>query len=103
MTVANYAIFGIGLGASDVRYIGWVRRSLQDVGEQVRGLADTSSPLAEAARNNAKVSIFEIESVSTAEDARDATSFWHEYFRSLGLDVAMEQVEQASSQAAVPA
>ena len=96
MTAADYYIFGVGFGASDVRYIGWMRKSLQDMSEQIHAdltsvAGSAASAIAEAARGDAKLSIFEIESVRTAEDARDATCFWHQYFRSLGLDVIADQ------------
>lgn len=97
MTNHNYQVFGIGVGSSDLRYIGWTEKSLNEVQDQlIADLMKRTDGLptwVEALRGGAKPDIFEIESVSTAEDARGSAFFWRRYFRSLGLDLPSDGLD----------
>ena len=95
MLSANYHIFGIGLGADDLHYIGWTQKSLSEQKEKIFcDLAESSTHdiahWVEEALHCGKISIFEIESTRSMENAKDSAMFWCQYYRSLGLDVVMD-------------
>jgi hypothetical protein len=95
MVNANYHIFGLGLGIDDLHYIGWTQKSLSEEPEQIYShLAENSSRdiahWVKAALHCGKISIFEIESVPSMEDAKDSALSWCRYFCSLGLDVVTD-------------
>jgi hypothetical protein len=90
MANVNYHVFGIGSGtAEDLRYIGWTQKSLSEEKKQI--VSDLVQSSCNCIRSwvgdGGAISIFEIESASSVEDAKDAATFWCRYFRSLGLDV----------------
>lgn len=94
MTIVDYHIFGIGVGADDLRYIGWTQASIDEDKERIvsslmqDGRLDLT-PVAEALHGGT-VSIFEIESVSSMNDAMSSVTFWRTYYRALGLDVLVD-------------
>jgi hypothetical protein len=98
MARADCHVFGLGMGADDLHYVGWTRRSLSEEQEQIfsdlvrNGGRDIANWIAEAI-DCGKISIFEIESAPSIEDARDAAISLCRYFRSLGLDVMTANVE----------
>lgn len=92
MNDIGYHVFGIGLGAEDLRYIGWTQRSVDDEREQICSelLAGNSRDLAHwvgEAIELGRLSIFEIESATSAEAARESATGLCACLRSLGLDV----------------
>lgn len=95
MENVNFRIFGLGLGSDDLRYIGWTQKSLNEEREQIsaslveRGSCDVAHWVKDALCGG-EISIFEIESMPSVEDAKDAVSFWCQYYRSLGLNVASD-------------
>jgi hypothetical protein len=105
MARADYHVFGLGLGADDLRYVGWTKRSLSDEQEQIfsdllrSSARDIANWVAEGI-DRGKISIFEIESALSIEDARNAAISLCRYFRSLGLEVTMANVEDALVQTA---
>lgn len=95
MSSADYHIFGVGLGTDDLHYIGWTQKSLSEEKEQIfSDMAGSKSHhiahWVEQARDCGKISIFEIESARSMEDAKDSALFWCEYYRWLGLDVVTD-------------
>ena len=98
-------VFGLGLGADDLRYVGWTQRSLSDEQEKIfsdllRSSARDIASWVEDAIERGKISIFEIESALSIEDARSSAISLCRYFRSLGLDVLTASVEEALVQTA---
>ena len=99
MATAGYHVFGLGSGPDDLHYVGWTQRSLSDEQEQifcdlVRSSArDIANWIADAIDRN-KISIFEIESAFSIEDAMNAAISLCRYFRSLGLDVMTASVDE---------
>ncbi len=92
MKSAHYYIFGVGSGPDDLHYIGWTQKSLSEEKEQIfSNLADSSSHdiarWVKEALYCDKISIFEIETAPSMEDAKDSVMFWCQYYHSLGLDV----------------
>jgi hypothetical protein len=91
MVNANYLIFGIGLGADDLHYIGWTQKSLSEQQEIYSDLAESSSYhmacWIEAALRSGKISFFEIESVPSMKEAKNSAMSLCQYFCSLGLNV----------------
>jgi hypothetical protein len=98
-------VFGLGLGADDLRYVGWTQRSLSDEQEQIfsdllrSSARDIANWVADAIERG-KLNIFEIESALSIEDARNSAVSLCRYFRSLGLDVLTANVEEAPVQTA---
>jgi hypothetical protein len=97
MANAIYHVFGAGSAtAEDLRYIGWTQKSLSEDKEQIvsdlvqSGCNAIANWVGEVVRGGT-ISIFEIESASSAEDAKDAATFWGLYFRSLGLEVITDR------------
>jgi len=92
MARAGYHVFGLGSGPDDLHYVGWTRRSLDDEQEQIfrdllrNSARDIANWIADAIDRN-KISIFEIESAFSIEDAMNSAVSLCRYFRSLGLDV----------------
>ncbi|UXY16195.1 hypothetical protein N8I74_04015 [Chitiniphilus purpureus] len=90
MASADYHVFGLGSSPDDLHYIGWTQRRLGDEQEQIFSDVAQDGEIAhwlEAARRAGPVSLFEIESARSVEDARDSALFWRQYYHSLGLDV----------------
>lgn len=94
MTIADYHIFGIGVGTDDLRYIGWTQGSID--AEKERILSDLveggrlgPTPVVEALHGGT-FSVFEIESVSSMNDAMSSVTFWRTYYRALGLEVLVD-------------
>jgi len=88
MANVNYHVFGVGFGTADLRYIGWTQKSLSEEEEQiVSDLVNSRGNNTENRVAGGKISIIEIESAPSVEDAEDSATFWCRYFRSLGLDV----------------
>jgi hypothetical protein len=91
----QYSIYGIGAGSDDLHYIGWTQKSLSDEKDQIfsdlreRGSHDVSDWVAQAVHGG-KISIFEIESAPSPDEATDSVMFWCEYYRWLGLDVVTD-------------
>lgn len=86
----DYHVFGMGKGESDLHYIGWTTKPLNDADLVCSSLATPGNDVAhwiESARCHGQLSIFEIESVQSPEAANDSVAFWCQYFRSLGLNV----------------
>ena len=89
----SFHIFGIGMRADDLHYVGWTEKPVdgnleQILAEVVTGSGDGKlAQWVDAARHGGQLSIFEIELAPSREAARSAASFFCEYFRSLGLDV----------------
>jgi hypothetical protein len=89
----SFHVFGIGMRADDLHYIGWTGKPVdgnleQILAEVVNGSGDGELPhWVDAARHGGQLSIFEIEPAASREAARSAASFFCEYFRSLGRDV----------------
>lgn len=92
MADINYYIFGVGLTTDDLFYIGWTQRSPE------KDKAKIISELVERGHNeifirlgggacDERLSIFELETVGSVEDAADSATFWCQYYRSIGLDV----------------
>ena len=105
MARADYHVYGLGSGADDLRYVGWTQRSLSDEQEQIfsdlaRGSGREIANWIEDAIDRGRISIFEIESASSIEDARNAAISLCRYFRSLGLDVTTVNVDEALVQTA---
>jgi hypothetical protein len=103
MARADYHVYGLGSGADDLRYVGWTQRSLSDEQEQIfsdllRSSGRDIASWVEDAIERGKISIFEIESHPSVEDARNAAISLCRYFRSLGLDVITAGVEEALTQ-----
>lgn len=95
MKYSNFHIFGVGEDTSDLRYIGWTEKSINEEKEnifseltQIRR-RDVAHWVQEA-RNGRGLSIFEIETTSSADDARRSVIFWCRYYQSLGLDVVTD-------------
>ena len=92
---AQYSIYGIGAGSDDLHYIGWTQKSLCNESAQIfsdlreSGSGDIASWVTQAV-DGGKISIFEIESAPSKEDATDSVMFWCEYYRWLGLDVVTD-------------
>jgi len=92
MENAHYHIFGVGVDAGDLRYIGWTEKSVNEEKEEIfselaqKGIRDLAH-WAKEALHGGKLSIFEIESAPSAEDARNSAAFWCRYYHSLGLNV----------------
>jgi hypothetical protein len=86
VTSADYHIFGIGIGTDDLRYIGWTAKSIDDEDQEIL------SELVQAGDLDLgdKISIFEIESVSSMSDAIGSVTFWQTYYRALGLEVLVD-------------
>jgi hypothetical protein len=95
MANENYLIFGIGLGADDLHYIGWTQKSLSKEEEICSDLAESSSydmtRWIEAALHCGKISFFEIESVQSMKAAKNSATSLCLYFCSLGLDVITDE------------
>jgi len=94
MTVPDYHIFGIGVGADDLHYIGWTQASIDEDKERilsdlVEGGRPELTPVVEALHGGT-VSIFEIESVSSVSDAMSSVTFWRTYYRALGFEVLVD-------------
>jgi hypothetical protein len=92
MDNVNYHVFGAGLSDNDLRYIGWTERAVDEERERIVSLpawravqdpAGGGSGLPDAG----SVSIFEIESAMSIEEATNAVTYWCQYFRSLGLNI----------------
>ncbi len=88
-----FHVFGIGMRADDLHYIGWTEKPVDGNAEEILAEVVTGSSdgglaqWVDAARHGGQVSIFEIEPAPSREAARNAATFFCEYFRSLGLDV----------------
>lgn len=97
MTCSDYHIFGIGVGSDDLCYIGWTQKSIDEAQEREaivsdlveEGRLDLTQSIVEV-RHGDTISIFEIESVSSINDARNSVMFWRRYYRALGLDVLVD-------------
>jgi hypothetical protein len=105
MARADYHVYGLGSGADDLRYVGWTQRSLSDEQQQIFSdlLRSSTRDIAnwvEDAIDRGQISIFEIESALSIEDARNSAISLCRYFRSLGLDVTTASVEEALLQTA---
>lgn len=98
MARAEFHVFGLGWGADDLRYVGWTRRSLDNEQEQIftdmvaSGGRDIANWVAEGLRRG-KMSLFEIQSAPSLEEARTAADSLCRYFKSLGLDVKTASAE----------
>jgi hypothetical protein len=92
MTNANFNIFG--METDHLHYIGWTQRALSDAREILSDLTKCSSQdvahWAEQAGQGGNLSIFEIESAPSAEDARDTVQFWCQYYGMLGAKVVTD-------------
>lgn len=92
MTNAIYHVFGLGLGNDDIRYVGWTQRSVDEEEDQIvsdlvnSGLDDVARWVGEAA-DGARISVFEIESAPSIEDARNCAIYWCQCLDWLGLHV----------------
>src|SRR5690349_12863294 len=101
MARTGYHVFGLGSGPDDLRYVGWTQRSLSDEPEQVfsdllmGGAREIANWVADAIDRN-RISIFEIESAFSIEDAKNAAASLCRYFRSLGLDVMTAGADDAA-------
>ena len=98
MARADYHVFGLGSSADDLHYVGWTRRSLSEEQELIfadlarNGGRDIANWIAQAMECG-KISIFEIESAPSTEDACNAAVSLCQYFNSLGLDVMAATAE----------
>jgi hypothetical protein len=105
MARAGYHVFGLGSGPDDLHYVGWTHRSLSDERDKIfcdlvrSGARDIANWIADAIDRN-RISIFEIESAFSVEDAMSSAISLCRYFRSLGLDVLTAGVDDALAQAA---
>lgn len=95
MKNAHYHVFVIDSGTDDILYIGWTQKVLSEEGEKIfSDLVESSSrDIAHwvvEALHSGKINIFEIESASSMEAAKDSVIFWRQYYHSLGLDVIMD-------------
>jgi hypothetical protein len=97
VTNADYHIFGVGVDSDDLRYIGWTQKSIDEARERAAilsdlvedGRLDPIHSMVEALQGD-RISIFEIESVSSMKDATSSVMFWRTYYRALGLDVLVD-------------
>ncbi len=92
MANASYHVFGVGLGTQDLHYIGWTKKSVSDEQEQIVSELQHSSNndiarWVEKARQGGNISVFEIESAPSMEEAKNSAAFLRQYFHSLGLNV----------------
>jgi hypothetical protein len=95
----------VGLGADDLCCVGWTQRSLSDEQEEIFSdlLASIGRDLARRVRDAlgcGQVSLFEIESAASIDDAKSGAISLCRYFRSLGLDVTTAGVDEAPVQRA---
>jgi hypothetical protein len=93
MADTNFHVFGLGLGADDLRYIGWTQKSVEAEQEQIltevvngRTNIDLATWVDEA-KQSGQLSLFEIEEAPSKEAAQNSATSLCTYFRSLGLDV----------------
>jgi hypothetical protein len=97
----HYHIFGLGLGTDDLRWVGWTHRSLTEEQAQIlsdllaHGDRDIANWVTDAV-DRGTVSMFEIESASSREEARDQAISLCRYFESLGLTVQAPAVHVAA-------
>lgn len=96
MAGANYYIYGLGANSDDLHYIGWTEKSIGEQPDLIFSdlLKSSSNAIAnwvKDAVHGGKISIFEIESAPSVEDAKDSAMFWCEYYRWLGLDVITDR------------
>ena len=91
MTNRTFHVFGVGLGSDDVRYVGCTQRSIDEEKDEIicdimkRGLESIGQWV--RAGDGAQVCIFEIESASSIEEARDRVTYWCQCLNWLGLHV----------------
>lgn len=95
MANSDYCVFGLGLGPDDLCYIGWTRRSVveekdQICGDLVKGSCNGMAHWFASAIECGSISIFEIESAPSMEEAKDCADSLRQYFRSLGLELKPE-------------
>jgi len=88
----NYHVFGLGLGTDDLRYIGWTQRCVdQEIQQILCDLMDSNGAAIAnsigASADRASISLFEIESVPSREEAVTSAMGLCVYLNSLGLDV----------------
>jgi hypothetical protein len=90
MTNGNFNIFG--MATDHLHYIGWTKRALSDEREILSDLATTCCrDVAQwVAQAGGKLSIFEIDSAPSAEDAKDTVQFWCQYYGMLGAKVVTD-------------
>jgi hypothetical protein len=90
MSNANFNIYGMGLGSDHLHYIGWTQRPLCEeqfiLSDLVRDRSRAIARWVEQAGID-RLSIFEIESAASLEDARDTVQFWCQYYSMLGAQV----------------
>lgn len=94
MTDANFHVFGMGRGIHDLHYIGWTERPLCDEQDIFSDLAKNSSEdiahWVEGCVDCGQISIFEIESAPSVQDAKDTVQFWCQYYGMLGARVVSD-------------
>ena len=85
----------MGLGMDHLHYIGWTQRSLSDEKDIFSDLTKSGghdiAQWVEQAVGCGKISIFEIESAPSMEDAKDSAQFWCQYYRMLGAEVITDR------------
>jgi hypothetical protein len=96
MQAANYHVYGIGRGINDVRYVGWTPKSVSGEQDEIfselaQGGSRDIVHWVRDALDRGEISIFEIESAPSADEARDCAMYWRDCFRWLGLDVASDR------------
>ncbi|KAB8061466.1 hypothetical protein GCN74_05210 [Janthinobacterium sp. FT14W] len=91
MNNGNFLIFGMGVGTDHLGYIGWTQRTLGDEEDIISDLKKDSGAAItqwmEQAAGSDKITIFEIDSAPSLENARDTVQFWCQYYGMLGAKV----------------
>lgn len=90
MADASFRIFGMGLGPDHLHYIGWTRRPISDASDVLFDLMNSKKQIAswvEEAIGTGRLSIFEIEAVSSAGDAAETVRFWGQCYALAGAKV----------------
>jgi hypothetical protein len=87
-----YCVFGADLWRAEVFHIGWATKPLRESKQEIlRELAKNSTPHPDhglaAALAHAETDVFELETLSSTNEAEEAVAFWRNYFRFLGLSV----------------
>lgn len=94
MTNQDYLVFGMGLGAGHLHYIGCTPRSLSDEAGIVADLAahkrDDIAQWVAQAGGSGNISIFAIESAPSLENATETARFWCQYYGMLGARVVSD-------------
>ncbi|QYF93480.1 hypothetical protein KY495_22915 [Massilia sp. PAMC28688] len=90
----DFLVFGMGMGADHLHYIGCTERALGDQAGIVSDLTNSSrgdiAQWVRQAGDSGAISIFEIESAPSLENARESAQFWCQYYKLLGARVVSD-------------